>query len=559
MAKWNNYTVKGVIQQIEEKKLVLPVVQRNLVWKQEQICELFDTLLRSDSFGGIMTVEDQKDQEPLFAYRKFIKEFTESSQPKSITDPPNQDIQYVVDGQQRLSAFYIGITGIYNHQRLYFNLLSDSKNRKFDFEFAKEKEELPKEMDDAEGNKKEALWESVEDLYNGIIKAGSDEDIFLDNKENLEKHKEKEVIRRNLKAFARQILACNNVGIANVQANRKQDVSKTRNEIVELFRRLNQGGTKLSAMDLMASKLKGFSPENEAFLYDIQFDEHFKKVGFGQDEVLKLIFLLQGDSKKGIADISEKDSDFIQENKEKIKKTIELLSQYPKLQELKIPNIPKYFIAYHLFYKNNPENYFKILDTQNKDFKKMDKWVKISLLNPNIFSNSGAGWQGGNTGIRKILEVMKKHQNKDFPYQEIINVYKKHPLRFQEEINEQSINSMERGFVSNLYVSDPNIKGRANDKDHIHPQSKLSGKYEHWQINDIANFQLLDFSNNRGSKKDKEFYDWINDSNCVNDKETFCENHLIPKNEEFWKSENFLEFLKERKKLLVEKINENLK
>jgi len=50
--------------------------------------------------------------------------------------------------------------------------------------------------------------------------------------------------------------------------NRKKDIYWNRRKAVELFRRLNQGGTKLSAIDLMASILKSFSAENEKFLYE---------------------------------------------------------------------------------------------------------------------------------------------------------------------------------------------------------------------------------------------------------------------------------------------------
>src|SRR5690606_26299497 len=108
-------------------------------------------------------------------------------------------------------------------------------------------------------------------------------------------------------------------GICEVRINLKDDVTQNRQRVVELFRRLNQGGTKLDGLELMASKLKGFNSANEKFLFDIR---DFDDIGFGQDEVIKLLFILQDNHKKNIADISETDSNFITENETRIKNVL---------------------------------------------------------------------------------------------------------------------------------------------------------------------------------------------------------------------------------------------
>ena len=56
MSNWKPYTVEDILEKIDNEEFVLPVVQRNLVWKEEKIELLFDTLLKGDSFGGIMTI-----------------------------------------------------------------------------------------------------------------------------------------------------------------------------------------------------------------------------------------------------------------------------------------------------------------------------------------------------------------------------------------------------------------------------------------------------------------------------------------------------------------------
>jgi hypothetical protein len=61
MAIWKSYRIVEVIADIEDEKFVLPVIQRRLVWDEEKMQLLFDTLLKGDSFGGIMVIEEEKD------------------------------------------------------------------------------------------------------------------------------------------------------------------------------------------------------------------------------------------------------------------------------------------------------------------------------------------------------------------------------------------------------------------------------------------------------------------------------------------------------------------
>src|SRR5690554_4647619 len=126
MANWISLKIVDCIEKIEKEELVLPVVQRDFVWSMEKIQLLFDTLMKGDSFGGIMTIKDLKGKKPIFFYRGFIKNYQKGKNTTSKdVDQLSQNISYVVDGQQRLSAFFIGITGDYDNKRLHFDLLSE--------------------------------------------------------------------------------------------------------------------------------------------------------------------------------------------------------------------------------------------------------------------------------------------------------------------------------------------------------------------------------------------------------------------------------------------------
>ena len=141
MASWDSYTVESVISDIEEDKFVLPAMQRELVWDVEKMELLFDSLLKGHSFGSIITVEEDKDSAPLFAFRSFTKDGVPL---------PSQNIQHlsknqylVIDGQQRLQSFYMGLRGSYSGKTLFFDLFSDYKET-YEFQFAKGIESLEK-------------------------------------------------------------------------------------------------------------------------------------------------------------------------------------------------------------------------------------------------------------------------------------------------------------------------------------------------------------------------------------------------------------------------------
>lgn len=85
MATWKSFTVKDAVNHITDHRMVLPVIQRRLVWDEEQMEKLFDTLLRQDSFGGIMVIEEEKGEKPMFECRYFSVDGTNVSSLSTMT------------------------------------------------------------------------------------------------------------------------------------------------------------------------------------------------------------------------------------------------------------------------------------------------------------------------------------------------------------------------------------------------------------------------------------------------------------------------------------------
>lgn len=566
MATWKPYRISDIVIDIDEEKFVLPVIQRSLVWTEEKMELLYDTVLKGNSFGGIMVIDEDKGSKPLFSYRPFTKDgnFIQSKEIEKL----RQQQSFVIDGQQRLQSFYIGLKGSINDKELYFDLFSDY-NSLFEFKFEKYEKDLPKTSKEIEDRViTKYFWYPAKELLRKL-RDTDDEEIVADeiiSNNNIEEKNEKDHIGKNIKAFYKNIISSESLGISKVNINKKLPEIDNRQRIVELFRRLNDGGTKLSSFDLVASILKGFSWEMESFLREMLQDN--EDIGLSQENLIKLIFLLQDNYNKEMASIEASDAQFAIDNKDKIKATIIALKKFLKNARLyeyyKDENrsfIPLFFIAYHLFHKdiNNQqlENYFDNFETSNEDFPLIKQWIFHSLLN-GVFRSRGAGWIPYRTGIKKILETIKEYKNQKFPVKKLFEVYINHPITFNTDYltnnNFDKLDDLDSSFIYYL------IYGKAirtNDIDHIMPKSILEKKkYDLWDINSIKNFQLLDYGTNRGDKNAKSFFEWISNPKYVKNKEEYLKIHLIPTNEEFWKEKNFKSFIEERRKLIIEKIRQ---
>ncbi len=91
---------------IESKKLVLPDFQRNFVWDSEKMKSLYASVLCRMPIGSILTL---KSNDKAFACKK-IGTKTRTGQIKIETD---EEIDYLIDGQQRLTSLFAGFTTYY--------------------------------------------------------------------------------------------------------------------------------------------------------------------------------------------------------------------------------------------------------------------------------------------------------------------------------------------------------------------------------------------------------------------------------------------------------------
>ncbi|KHF31034.1 hypothetical protein LR68_00524 [Anoxybacillus sp. BCO1] len=477
----------------------------------------------------------------------------------------NKGHMLVIDGQQRLQTFYIGLLGSYEGKQMYFDLFSDFANLEYSFKFENDESKLPKYDQEKEGIK-EHMWYSAKDLFRRL-KETQDEDQVADEiirLKHIVNETEKNYVFRNVRVFYKNIFSATNIGVSKITVNKSLNLNENRQRVVELFRRLNDGGTKLSSYDLTASILKGFDGKIELFL-DVISKEN-DDIGLSQDTLINLLFVLRDTPMKQMTEINIEDAEFATKHFSRIQKTIKVLKNFLKavglysyyLKEKNRSFIPLYFIAYNIFYRTPleqplDEEMFDNFDTNNSNFQKIREWLYKSLLN-GVFSR-GCGWIPYKTGIRKISSIVKEYKLKDFPTDELFKVYRSHPLRFYD-IRTAYLNEFDREIVFQMiYDEIPSI--RENDIDHIHPVNILrSHGYDEYEINRIGNYQLLDSVTNRWVKNGKSLGEWIKSN--VSEKDTYLRKHLIPADETLWEASSYRDFLKVREELIVSKIKERL-
>lgn len=327
MAGWETKTVDEVVTKIQSKRFVLPIIQRRLVWDEDKMELLFNSLLKGYSFGAIIVLEEEKGSKPLFAFRKFSYAFSKKDSAPSSEEIPilSRTQFFVIDGQQRLQSFYIGLCGSYNGKRLYFNLYSDVRNDEYEFNFAapEKQKTLPTEK---------GFWYPVQDLFQALSKANNPDDVIDNIIAAYKIGDENKRVERNIRRFYYSIFNDETVGISRVTLNKSRKPEENRQRMVELFQRLNKEATRLSLLDFVASKLKGFNYKMEDFLDSIVSEN--KEIGFGQDEIIKLLMTLRDTPSRNITNLDAINSvewaNSVLDKSDKIKSTLKGLREFLK-------------------------------------------------------------------------------------------------------------------------------------------------------------------------------------------------------------------------------------
>ena len=106
-------TIKEALDSIASHSYVLPAIQREFVWQPEQVCNLFDSVMQGYPFGEFMFWRVEAQNSGQYRWYDFVREYHQRLNPHCPELGPIHDkpLTAVLDGQQRLTAFNIGLRG----------------------------------------------------------------------------------------------------------------------------------------------------------------------------------------------------------------------------------------------------------------------------------------------------------------------------------------------------------------------------------------------------------------------------------------------------------------
>jgi len=555
MQDYERKTISEVIEEIN-KKYFLPDIQRSFVWDPEQVYALFDSIMRDypiSTFlfwkqdGAYLKSENIKKLEFVHTSKGKNRENTEISSAK--------EYLLVLDGQQRLTTFYLVLKGNYiirnNPYDLYFNVLSGDKELEdgvlYEFKFFNEKNgDHFKEEDKKEKTVK--LWFRVKNVYD----INDIEDVPDILEDSIERKYDLELSKDQMKSFSRLLRMLKYEKLIYYYPEVEKDYDK----VLDIFVRTNSGGTMLSYSDLLFSTIKSKWAEArgkfDSLLSNINNGERYK---FSNDFVLKISLLLYA---KNTEEIRYKTKNFKSDLIHKIKKdwneieeaitlTVDILKDRLFLSSYKTISsnnsiIPIVYWIFKNQYKGLGEERHCIKDSE---IDRIGVWLSKSLL---------TGIFGGQSDsiLYKCKEAIDAGSAKSFPAEDIekrINTETKKTMKLEEDfLDDISYNSRDSYLVLSLCYKgainfQPRFKGNIPEQDHIFSQDELDkAKIPEEKINSIYNIRYIGSSENKIKSK-TIFSKWISSLGEEEKKK-----HLIPDGIEG--INDFDRFLERRKKLI---------
>jgi hypothetical protein len=567
-----SYSAKSigeVIQEFLNRTTYLPAIQREYVWDTENIEKLFDSLLGDYPISSFLFWKIREEKKQLWTAYKFIQDFDEE---KSHNQEANlagirQDIYLVLDGQQRLTSLFIGLTGSYRKfhyrwrkTRLYLNLFKKPERNEnpeeLMYQFAFREDDQPDSKDPNPQHwylvSQILDFASADDARKDIrnrLRVDSTLDLTLeDNAVNL-------IERLHAKIFTERLI--------NFYEERSDDYDK----VVEVFIRANTGGKKLEYSDILLSTATAKWQTLNAREEIHHFTDSLNTIGagytFGKDFVLKGCLYLTSDLpiQYKVRNFTRPNLELIEKNWEIIKAnlqmTIELVHQFGFHNKNLVSTNALLPIA--LYLKNVDKKNF-VESTNQQDVKNkqiIQKWLILALLK-NAFGSSS------DSTLKNLQDVINEQIDFTvFPFEAINKKLGIEPSFSETEIEnllKTPYSSKYSLIILSLLYPDRDWVDSSYHEDHIFPKSEfttasLSKRGYNPQIiaayleqfNTVANLQLLKSSENL-EKNAKAFDLWLPSRD-----QNFVQRHLIPQLQDFG-FDHFLEFVQQRRDMIKLKL-----
>lgn len=420
-------TIAEALGRIQNKSYVLPAIQREFVWKPEQIERLFDSLMQGYPFGTFLFWKVEAATGGRFKFYDFVLNYhqRDAAHCPELGKIHHQSVTAVLDGQQRLTALNIGLRGsmaikqpnkwwtnpdAFPVRSLRLDLLAsptpDEDGVRHRFRF----------LDDQQVARDEAAhWFKVADvlgmkdgpaMLSALRKRGLDGD----------------PLERAYEALDRLHRVVHTHNLINYYEEEAQDLER----VLNIFIRLNSGGTILSYSDLLLSIAVAQWQQVDARAEIHKLVDELNRMGTGfalsQDFVLKAGLMLAD-----IASVGFKVENFTRANmlalesnwpaiRAALVRTVELVSNFGLNGQTLRADSALLPIAYYLYQRSAPANY--VTHSQFADDRKaIQSWLVRSIIKA-----SGIWGSGLDTLLTALREVIQASDLSAFPVEQLRRV-----------------------------------------------------------------------------------------------------------------------------------------
>lgn len=513
-------TPHDVVKLIESDTLLLPAIQRVFVWRPRQIQDLFDSMMRDYPIGSLLLWSTRPRENPKLGFHRVTSDGRGRDTPRIDVKPPgDRPVLAVLDGQQRVTALNIGLRGTLAAsptgvvRRLYLDLDEDnpkagSEDTRYGFRFQTtteaEGEEAPFLVAHARRLKRDRM--SLDSAMNscGIQPTAS---------------------RRRVLGRLAEVV--NDEKVVRFEIERG-DLDR----VLNVFARINKGGTQLSYVDLLVgtatSKWPAAGEEFRALRRDMNNAGH-EPFDFSIDRIVKTALVL--------LDVPE--PKFHVESILAGQRLVRLRDEWPRLREalilaakvlgrfgLSAKTLPAQNamipVAYYAWHRRLGPTYVTA-PSHERDLDRVRAFVARTLLERGY-------WTGAvDSVLVTSREVIKKHGAKAFPLSELRKALdgKKSIAVDDDFVEELSwLRYQDRRLSILLRLLFPHMLNHLTketlDKDHIFPTSRFRPGVSRpagvtaaaWSdacewADRLPNIQLLGSGDNRADKLAKMPEPWF--------------------------------------------------
>ena len=538
-------TIAQAIEHIHRNEYLLPAFQRDFVWSAEQIEKLFDSLMKGYPISSMLFWKVKGGTKTDFRFYKFLSAFIQYHRICNDPIPTDNinDFYAVLDGQQRLTSLYIGLCGSYAYKdyrkrwdyseynfptrHLYFNIsrkyTQEESDREFIFSFVDKNISKENDLFIDKSNEK---WFRV-----GKILA-----LHQDYNYGIDEFAEDNNIDKESKRLLRLL---DNVIHTKLNINFYEEDEQKPDKAVNIFIRINSGGTALSFSDILMSIAIANCKQMDAKTEINNLVEHVRSKGFNisHDFILKsFLYLYHKDVRSLITSFNLGFIELVENNWTRIRDTISNLFDLLRSFGLTDFTMTSYNAAmpilYYLYHKGIYQDFYKKIGNR-EDCEIIKKWLFSILLRrafgasaDSVLAQSRRAYTTDITGsyIKETVTL--------FPATEINS-----EIRKLSDVGDDFIEDLlysqkdSRYSFPILAMLYPDLDYRNNNfhQDHLHPASAYNDLEEKdkekygWQVyNSILNLQMLDANENE-SKNAKPLEKWVSEQTRNKDMRKFMD------------------------------------